>query len=358
MAHIFTIVGARPQFIKASAMTRVISSSNVWTQTILHTGQHYDHLLSDIFFTELNLPKPMFSIKLDSSNRSERMEEMRVGIKSALKIVCPDVVLVYGDTDSTLAGAQVAHELKIPLIHIEAGLRSFDLDMPEEINRIETDKLSSLLIAPTKTAVANLENEGLLNSFLTGDIMHDNALFFTENIDCRKTNSILVTMHRPSNVDTFERLKCWIESISHFCKHKNTKAIFPVHPRTQKGLIKIYGKDFKTSLKLMSIEAIDPVGYKDLLKLLKSSALVITDSGGIQKESYSCGTPSVVIRHNTEWIELIEFGHSVLCPEPEDLMELATSKLSSQVDTTDNLYGDGNAAVHILKEISNHFLSE
>ena len=355
MAQIFTIIGARPQFIKAAAMTRAIADSSFWSQTILHTGQHYDPLLSDIFFEELNIPKPKFSIKLNTSNRSVRMVEMREGIMDALETSSPDVVLVYGDTDSTLAGAQVANELRIPLIHIEAGLRSFDLDMPEEINRIETDKLSTLLVAPTLTAIANLESEGLFNSLLSGDIMHDNAIHFTKDLNCVKTSSVLVTMHRPSNVDSTERLRSWVDSISDFCLDNKISAIFPVHPRTEKGLIEIFGKDFKSTLINKSIKAIKPVGYIELLKLLKSSSLVITDSGGVQKEAYSCGTPSVVIRHNTEWVELVDSGHSILCPEPSDLMELATSKHSQMIDTSDNLYGDGNASVHILKEISKRF---
>ncbi len=357
MAEIFTIIGARPQFIKAAAMTRAIADSPFWSQTILHTGQHYDPLLSDIFFEELNIPKPKFSIKLNTSNRSERMVEMRKGIKDALETSSPDVVLVYGDTDSTLAGAQVANELRIPLIHIEAGLRSFDLDMPEEFNRIETDKLSTLLVAPTTTAIANLESEGLFNSLLSGDIMHDNAIHFTKELNYIKTSSVLVTMHRPSNVDSTERLRSWIDSIGNFCLDNKISAVFPVHPRTEKGLIEIFGKDFKSTLINKSIKSIKPVGYIELLKLIKSSSLVITDSGGVQKEAYSCGTASVVIRHNTEWVELIDSGHSVLCPEPSDLMELATSKHSQMIDTSDNLYGDGNASVHILKEISKRFLS-
>jgi len=355
MAQIFTIIGARPQFIKAAAMTRAIADSSFWSQTILHTGQHYDPLLSDIFFEELNIPKPKFSIKLNTSNRSERMVEMRKGIMDALETSSPDVVLVYGDTDSTLAGAQAANDLDIPLIHIEAGLRSFDLDMPEEINRIETDKLSTLLVAPTLTAIANLESEGLFNSLLSGDIMHDNAIHFTKDLNCVKTSSVLVTMHRPSNVDSTERLRSWVDSISDFCLDKKISAIFPVHPRTEKGLIEIFGKDFKSTLINKNIKALKPVGYIELLKLLKSSSLVITDSGGVQKEAYSCGTPSVVIRHNTEWVELVDSGHSILCPEPSDLMELATSRHSQMIDTSDNLYGDGNASVHILKEISKRF---
>ena len=357
MAQIFTIIGARPQFIKAAAMTRAIADSAFWNQTILHTGQHYDPLLSDIFFEELNIPKPTFSLKLITSDRSERMVEMRKGIKEALETSSPDVVLVYGDTDSTLAGAQVANELRIPLIHIESGLRSFDLAMPEEINRIETDKLSTLLVAPTRTAIANLESEGLFHSLLSGDIMHDNALHFTKDLHCIKTSSILVTMHRPSNVDSPERLHSWIDAVGKFCLDNRITAVFPVHPRTEKGLIKIFGKDFKSTLMNQSIKAIKPVGYIELLKLIKSSSLVITDSGGVQKESYSCGTASVVIRHNTEWVELLKSGHSVLCPEPSDLMELAISKHSQIIDTSDNLYGDGNASVHILKEISKRFLS-
>ncbi len=357
MAQIFTIVGARPQFIKAAAMTRAIAASSHWSQIILHTGQHYDSLLSDIFFSELNLPKPTFTLQLAASERAERMVEMRKGIQKALLISSPDVVLVYGDTDSTLAGAQVAHKLKIPLIHIEAGLRSFDLDMPEESNRIETDKLSDLLVAPTRTAVENLKNEGLLNFIPSGDIMHDNALHFTKETTCKRTSSVLVTIHRPSNVDSKDRLLLWIDAISNFCISNNTSAVFPVHPRTEKGLVEIFGDKFKDTLKHKCIHAIQPVSYLELLQLLKSSSLVVTDSGGVQKEAYSCGTSSIVIRHNTEWVELINSGHSVLCPEPQDLMYLAQSKFAQFIDNSDNLYGDGQASVRILKEISKRFSS-
>ncbi|PCJ81055.1 MAG: UDP-N-acetylglucosamine 2-epimerase (non-hydrolyzing) [Bacteroidetes bacterium] len=355
MPTILTILGARPQFIKASALTRSITRRGdlEFKQIILHTGQHYDALLSDIFFNELNLPKPEFKFLLKSEDRKSRLHEMKVAISEAILICKPDAVLVYGDTDSTLAGAQAANELGLPVIHVEAGLRSFDLEMPEEINRVATDKISSVLIAPTTTAVRNLNKEGIFGAFHTGDIMHDNAIHFTRDLVLEKAPSILLTMHRPSNVDSIDRLKSWIDSIGEWCCKKGLMATFPIHPRTKKSLISLYGEVWSKELEKINIKAVLPVGYIELLKLIKGSSLVITDSGGIQKEAYSCETPSVVIRRNTEWVELVNAGHTVLCPEPNQLSNLADRQNGRVLDVTDFLYGNGNAADEILDIISN-----
>lgn len=355
MPTLLTILGARPQFIKAAALTRAIERrvDLQWEQIILHTGQHYDSQLSEIFFEELNIPRPEFQFTLKSGERTARMIEMTTGISEVIAKVKPDAVLVYGDTDSTLAGAQAASELGVQVIHVEAGLRSFDMEMPEEINRIATDKISSILIAPTVTAIKNLTNEGIDGSHLTGDIMHDNALYFTKGLAVSKAQSVLLTMHRPSNVDSTERLKSWIDSIGGWCCSKNIKATFPVHPRTKKSLEKLYGTLWSDTLREKNIHTIDPVGYIELLRFIKISSLVITDSGGIQKEAYSCETPSVVIRRNTEWVELVHAGHTVLCPEPAQLSETADSQNGRDIDVSDLLYGDGNAAEDILEIISN-----
>ena len=356
MPLLLTILGARPQFIKAAALTRAIDKriDLGWSQTIMHTGQHYDAKLSDIFFEELNLPKPDFILRLESSERGARMKEMKWGIANAIKECEPDAVLVYGDTDSTLAGAQAADELGVPIIHIEAGLRSFDLDMPEEVNRIATDKLSSILVAPTSTAIKNLNDEGIFGAFLTGDIMHDNALYFTKGIDAHRTPSVLLTMHRPSNVDVGSRLESWINVIGDWCVLNNVKATFPVHPRTQKSLKSLYGSVWLQVLSDKNINAIDPVGYIELLRLIKVSTLIITDSGGIQKEAYSCETPSVVIRRNTEWVELVNAGHTVLCTEPNELNNCADSQFGRAIDVSDGLYGDGKAADDILRILTDN----
>ena len=354
MPKLLTILGARPQFIKAAALTRAIKklSHLNWSQDILHTGQHYDAALSDVFFKDLNLPQPAFKLSLINSERPQRMFEMKAGITSIVTACRPDAILVYGDTDSTLAGAQVANTLNLPLIHIEAGLRSFDLNMPEEKNRIATDKLSSILVAPTPTAVFNLESEGIYGAFLTGDIMHDNALHFTQNLTVSPENTILLTLHRPSNVDDIERLKSWVKSIGRWCGENRLKAVFPVHPRTVKSLVVAYGASWTESLEEINIEVKEPVGYIELLTLIKSSNLVVTDSGGVQKEAYSCGKPSVVTRHNTEWVELLYAGHTVLSPEPEDLASAASSQLKKKIDISDKLYGDGKAAESILMIMS------
>lgn len=348
MPRICTIVGARPQFIKAAALSRAIASRDGWEQEILHTGQHYDEKLSNVFFKSLNIPEPSFRILLKESEREPRFEEMKSSIKSYLISDKPDAVLVYGDTDSTLAGAEVASELGIKVIHVEAGLRSFDLDMPEEVNRIATDKISDILVAPTKTAIKNLENEGIQDAFLTGDIMHDNALFFSQVEPLELEGRVLMTMHRPSNVDSPSRAVKWIEVIGAWCLDKGLRAVFLVHPRTEKVLKSYYGESWVEDVKALGVDALSPAGYIETLKLIRAVELVVTDSGGLQKEAYSLKKPSVVIRHNTEWVELTQAGHAVLCPEPEDFIRVADKQLVSAVDDSDELYGDGRASEHIL----------
>ena len=352
MPKLLTILGARPQFIKAAALTRAIESNPQygWTQEILHTGQHYDHTLSKVFFDTLVLPEPKWQFTLKNTTRPERMEEMRVGIQKCIDECKPSAVLVYGDTDSTLAGAQIAKKSNIPLIHVEAGLRSFDLAMPEEVNRIETDKLADILVAPTKTAVQNLENEGIFGAFLTGDIMHDNALHFSSNSN--EEDQILLTMHRPSNVDDGSRAVNWIKTIGSWAKSQELEVVFPIHPRTKKSVESELGESWQAALLEAGVKVIDPVDYMELLKLISSSKLVVTDSGGIQKEAYSCATPSVVIRHNTEWVELLENGCAVLCPEPNDFEKLAEDQIKHKVDTSNQLYGDGKSAEYILEMLS------
>lgn len=352
MPKLLTILGARPQFIKAAALTRAIAKKPNWSQDILHTGQHYDASLSKVFFDTLDLPEPRWQFTLSNSSRPERMEEMRNGIQKCIAESKPDAILVYGDTDSTLAGAQVANANGIKLIHVEAGLRSFDLDMPEEVNRIETDKLADILVAPTHTAIANLENEGIYGAFLTGDIMHDNALHFSSAGNSEDLDQVLLTMHRPSNVDDVVRIESWLKTIGFWASSKGLKVVFPIHPRTRKGVVEIWGKGWVSELQSKGIEVIDPVGYVELLALISSSKMVVTDSGGIQKESYSCSTPSVVIRHNTEWVELLENGCAALCPEPSDFEVVADKQFAVQVNTSDELYGDGNAAESILDMLS------
>ena len=276
---------------------------------------------------------------------------MRSGISISIEESRPDAVLVYGDTDSTLAGAQVAKSKGIPLIHVEAGLRSFDLAMPEEVNRIETDKLADILVAPTVTAVENLEREGIYGAFLTGDIMHDNALHFSQNGgSCQ--NKILLTMHRPSNVDDSTRAVSWLKEIGGWAKGKGLEVVFPTHPRTKKSVEMNLGIGWREGLAAWGINAVSPVGYVELLDLINTSKLVVTDSGGIQKEAYSCSTPSVVIRHNTEWVELLEMGCAVLCPEPNNFQTIADVQINVKLNTTTELYGDGNAALSILKMLN------
>lgn len=353
MPRLLTILGARPQFIKAAALTRAIASNPQygWIQDILHTGQHYDENLSMVFFDALDLPEPRWKFALENASRPERMSEMRKRIGECIVESRPDAVLVYGDTDSTLAGAQVAKSGGIPLIHIESGLRSFDLNMPEEVNRIETDKLADILVSPTETAIKNLENENIFGAFLTGDIMHDNAVYFSKDV-VKSKDQILLTMHRPSNVDDGTRAMFWLKKIGEWAQERGLEVVFPIHPRTQKSIEDELGANWTEKLKTLGVKEINPVGYVELLGLINESKLVVTDSGGIQKESYSCATPSVVIRHNTEWVELLELGCAKLCPEPNDFKSIADVQIDVKVDTSTELYGDGNAALHILKMLN------
>jgi len=318
---IVTTVGARPQFIKAAAISRGITEYNRRLTTnsspiiefIIHTGQHYDDNMSTLFFKELNIPEPDINLNIGSGPHGKQTGLMLTHIEEVLVEQKPDWVLVYGDTNSTLAGALAASKLHIPTAHVEAGLRSFNRAMPEEINRVVTDHLSSLLFCPSQTAVDNLANEGITNGVhLVGDVMADALNFAAEraisrsqildSLEVLPKKYLLVTLHRAENTDNETRLRQVLEALNNV----ENQIIFPVHPRTRQAIDKL-GYKFASHVQL-----IDPVGYLDMVMLEQSARMILTDSGGIQKEAYWLSVPCVTLRDETEWVETVEVGWNVI----------------------------------------------
>ena len=310
---IISIIGARPQFIKCAPLSRTIRKEH--EEILVHTGQHYDTGMSNIFFDELNIPKPDYNLGIGSSSHGEQTGRMLIEIEKVLLKEQPDLVLVYGDTNSTLAGALTASKLHIKVGHVEAGLRSFDRSMPEEINRVLTDHISNLLFCPTKTAVNNLKNEGITDGvFNVGDVMLDalennrkiaeEKSTIRDDLDITSKEFMVATVHRPANTDNKDNLSAIVKA---FCSVNET-IVFPVHPRTEKYL-KQYGLWDELC---QHVKVILPVGYLDMLKLMANSKKILTDSGGVQKEAYMLGVPCVTLRENTEWVETVEDGWNVL----------------------------------------------
>ncbi|MCZ7394012.1 MAG: UDP-N-acetylglucosamine 2-epimerase (non-hydrolyzing) [Candidatus Methanoperedens sp.] len=308
---LISIVGARPQFIKCAPLSRELRKEH--EEILVHTGQHYDHEMSDIFFEELNIPKPDYNLGIGSGSHGEQTGKILIEIEKVLMKEKPDLVIVYGDTNSTLAGALAAAKLHIKVAHVEAGLRSFDRSMPEEINRVLTDHTSDLLFCPTQTAVDNLANEGITAGVhLVGDVMVD-ALEYNlkiaekksgiiEELALEKGKYLVITVHRPGNTDSRENMTNIIGAL----REAGRVVVFPVHPRTEKYL-REYGLLMPENVKL-----IKPLGYLDMLRLMANAGKILTDSGGIQKEAYVLGVPCITLRENTEWVETLEGGWNVL----------------------------------------------
>lgn len=360
--HVLVVVGARPQFIKAAALHRAMKVTSGWRATWVHTGQHHDESLSAQFFTELDLPQPHVTLQPRSESREWRLGDMMHGVRKAIETHAPHWVLVFGDTDSTLAGAWAAAAEGVPLVHVEAGLRSHLWSMPEEINRIMTDRLSSVLVCPTDAAVLHLRAEGIVDHptstphptrprvVRTGDVMHDNAVHFGSSwpAEERGRGRVLLTMHRPSNVDDAERLRNWMTFIGQWSTSHGLEVTFPVHPRT-KAIFEATWTGWRESLAEMGIHAVQPMGYLTLLKSLCEAPLVLTDSGGVQKEAYSLGTRCVVLRSTTEWVEQVERGQSTLVAHPSEMGEAASRMLNRGRFEPDDLYGSGQSACDILR---------
>jgi UDP-GlcNAc3NAcA epimerase len=352
MKKIVTILGARPQFIKAAAVSRAAKSFPV-KEVIVHTGQHFDKNMSDIFFEQMEIPLPDYRLEINSLSHGAMTGRMLEEVEKVLLKEKPDLVMVYGDTNSTLAGALAASKLHIPAAHVEAGLRSFNMAMPEEINRILTDRISDYLFCPTETAVRNLEVEGFKNLgaqlHLVGDVMYDAALYYEQQSEQVSTilkelgltpgQFVLCTVHRQENTDLPARLGAIIAALNEI--NKTVQVILPLHPRTRKIL--------KEKSIVPAFEPIDPVGYFDILQLLKHSKLVLTDSGGMQKEAYFFSKYCITLRDETEWVELIQNKVNYLAgADKKKILELYHQLRQKSFPITGRLYGEGRSSEKIL----------
>lgn len=355
MKHILTIVGARPQFIKAAAISHVISEkySDSMVEEILHTGQHYDDGMSARFFRELDIPAPRYNLDVGSGTHGAQTASMLNGIERVLLAEGYDAVIVYGDTNSTLAGAMAAAKLGVPVMHVEAGLRSFNRTMPEELNRVLTDHASTLLFAPTATAVQNLRNEGFAKEQIVqcGDVMLDNVLRYSPSAECpiglpdSDKPLILCTVHRNFNTDDPARLNAIVSAVGSTARRMGAEVMFPVHPRTRNRL-----EESVMNAASNVIHFVQPLSYMETLAVLKRARLVMTDSGGLQKEAFFSGRPCVVLRDETEWIEIVDCGAAMLS-SPDALPEVA-SAMWSVVPSTPVQFGNGHAAECIVEHIS------
>ena len=353
MKKILSVIGARPQFIKASVVSRAIQRSGSFKEVILHTGQHFDSNMSDVFFNQLGIPKPDIQLDIHGGNHGEMTGRMLIEIEQALLKHKPDRVLVYGDTNSTLAGALAAAKLHIPVAHVEAGLRSFNMDMPEEINRILTDQISDMLFCPTSTAVKNLRNEGFESKsnkvMQVEDVMQDAALLFAAKAVAPAGGNlperfVLATLHRAENTDNSERLASIVEALNEI--HRNlTPVVLPLHPRTRK-LIAEQGLS-------LDVQVIEPVGYFEMVWLLDHCDLVLTDSGGVQKESFFFGKACVTMRDQTEWVELVDEGANELVgAETRAIVDAVARNRGRKVVDAKNLYGGGKASEIIVSHLA------
>jgi UDP-GlcNAc3NAcA epimerase len=357
--EIVTIVGARPQFIKAAAVSREIARHPDIREIIVHTGQHFDDNMSKVFFDEMQIPEPAYNLNINSMNHGAMTGRMLEGIENILMDEKPDFVMVYGDTNSTLAGALAAKKLHIRVVHVEAGLRSFNMQMPEEINRILTDRISSILCCPTDRAVENLEREGFRNFncsiVKTGDVMYDAAMFYAdiaskksgimERLKMDGKDFALCTVHRAENTDDPVRLRNIFEALGEISKEMIV--ILPVHPRTRKILESLdYASLFTSHPSLMLI---DPVSYFDMIELLKNTEIVLTDSGGLQKEAFFFKKPCVTLRDETEWVELVDGGYNRVAGAEVNRIINAYDELEGEhPDFSVALYGNGSAGRNII----------
>ena len=353
---ILTIVGARPQFIKAGALSRAIKKYPEIQELILHTGQHFDENMSEVFFREMEIPKPDFNLEVHGLSHGAMTGRMLEGIEKVIQEQKPDYVLVYGDTNSTLAGALAAVKIHVPIIHVEAGLRSFNMAMPEEVNRILTDRISQWLFCPTQTAIDNLQKEGFdqfgSKIVLTGDVMQDAALFYAqkagkeilERLGLKAGNYVLSTLHRAENTDDPKRLSEIVEALNAI--HSETPVVLPLHPRTKK-ILELQGL-------VPQFTIIDPVGYIDMISLTSNAKLVVTDSGGLQKEAYFFNKFCITTRDQTEWVELINAGANTLVGANKEQILLAWNTFKTKSFMADSsLYGGGNACEAICEALLN-----
>jgi UDP-GlcNAc3NAcA epimerase len=380
MKKIITIIGARPQIIKSSALSRAVREkfSGQIQEIIVHTGQHYDDNMSDVFFREMGIPEPNYNLNVGSGSHAVQTARMMEGLEDIFMGERPDAVVVYGDTNSTLAGALAAVKIHIPVVHIEAGLRSFNKRMPEEVNRITADHVSTLLFSPTQTGIDNLLREGFkldrsgpadLNHpkvFLCGDIMYDNSLYFSKVSDDRSNlleeiglsgkRYLLATVHRDSNTDVNENMNAifgaFLELVN---RDQELNLVLPLHPRTKGKLETHLSEDLRMALiEHERIFVIPPAGFLDIIALEKNAEMIVTDSGGLQKEAYFFKKPCIILRPQTEWVEIVENGNALIADADRERIIRAYETLSSKSDYTyPPLFGDGQAAEFICSSILN-----
>lgn len=377
--RLLTIVGARPQIIKSAAISRAIKLlfNDRIEEHVLHTGQHYDKNMSGSFFDELDIRQPDINLHCGSGNHGEQTAKMISGIEQILQNERFDGVILYGDTNSTLAGAVAAAKLQIPIFHVEAGLRSYDMTMPEEQNRIVCDHLSAVLFAPTQTAVGNLTREGLTDSralfnngkkrrvVLSGDVMYDNSVYFAsragqkspilQKLNLQPKNFVLATIHRDNNTDNARRLESIIKAMLTIANDYNMQVVFPIHPRTRKVLTTALSDHiYKELISSDKIKVIEPVSFFDTIVLEKNARVVMTDSGGVQKEAFFYCTPSIILRSQTEWVEIIDAQAGILADADCARIVKAYNDLADRHVEFPPLFGDGHAAEKILTEITNY----
>lgn len=351
MKKVITILGARPQFIKAAAVSNQMKGKI--DEILVHTGQHYDQNMSDVFFEELNIPKPKYHLNIGSGSHGVQTGDMLREIEKVLLEEKPDFVMVYGDTNSTLAGALAASKLLIPVIHVEAGLRSFNKAMPEEQNRILTDHISDLLFVPTQTAVSHLKTEGITKGVhLVGDVMYDGILHFSkiadhkskilQELDLKENEFMLCTIHRAENTNDPKRLKSICSALSSV----TTKIILPLHPRTVN-----YIAEYEIKLG-ENVQVIEPLGYLDMVRLMSACSKIITDSGGVQKEAFFLAKPCITMRDETEWVETVENGWNKIVGADEVKIREAILNFSPTKERK-NYFGSGNAVELMIELITN-----
>jgi len=347
---VLSVVGARPQFIKAAPVSRELRKEH--EEVLVHTGQHYDYFMSAVFFDELGIPEPDYNLGVGSASHGRQTGEMLIRIEEVLLKERPDWVLVYGDTNSTLAGALAAAKLHIPVAHVEAGLRSFNREMPEEINRVLTDHVSDLLFCPTETAVRNLAREGITEGVHNvGDVMYDVVLHnigiaeqrshILERLGIEPKAYLLATVHRPQNTDRAENLRSILSAFNAL----DELIVFPAHPRTSEAIERL-GYPLRSHIKF-----IEPVSYLDMLVLEKHARLILTDSGGVQKEAYFFGVPCLTLREETEWVETVEAGWNVLVGADEERIVEAVREFQP-IGKRAAIFGDGRASERIAELLS------
>ena len=354
MIKILTVIGARPQFVKAATISRYIQSVNNIKEIIVHTGQHFDKNMSDIFFEEMSIPKPDYNLKVSSLSHGAMTGKMLTGIEEIILKEKPNWILVYGDTNSTLAGALAGCKLNIKVAHVEAGLRSFNMRMPEEVNRILTDRISDALFCPSEIAINNLTEEGYdkfnKKIYNFGDVMFDAALFYNDKAkeplwfnECKgKNDYCLATFHRAENTDNHKRLNQIVSSLNEI--HKKIPVICPLHPRTKKLIEELAIH--------LNVHLVEPVGYLEMVYLLKHCKFVLSDSGGVQKEAYFFQKSCLILRDETEWTELVNHGFNMIVGADSDRIISTALKMPKNLDYTKQFYGDGKAAKYIVDAIT------